>query len=165
MSQNLLAEIFSLSEKLVANARAQNITLATAESCTGGLIGAAITATSGSSSVFHGGIIAYHNDVKINQLSVDPLSLDTHGAVSETVAIQMAKGCRERLNVDLAVSVTGIAGPGGGSAEKPVGTVWVGLATQDGATAKVYNFPDKSRNKVRDYACLAALQTFLKSMT
>ncbi len=164
MSQNLLAEIFALSAHLIKTARAQNVTLATAESCTGGLIGAAITATSGSSSVFHGGIIAYHNDIKIEQLGVDPLSLDTDGAVSEMVAIQMARGCRERLGVDIAISVTGVAGPGGGTADKPVGTVWIGLATQNGATAKLHYFPDMSRNKVRDYTCLAAMETCLEGL-
>jgi len=124
MSKNLLAEIFGLSADLVKTAREKNLTIATAESCTGGLIGAAITATAGSSSVFHGGIIAYHNDVKISQLSVNSKTLESHGAVSEVVAKQMAKGCRERLGVDIAISVTGVAGPGGGSVEKPVGTVW-----------------------------------------
>ena len=165
MSQNLLAEIFALSAQLIKTARAQNVTLATAESCTGGLIGAAITATAGSSSIFHGGIIAYHNDVKINLLGVDPNSLDTDGAVSETIAVQMARGCRERLGVDIAVSVTGVAGPGGGSEDKPVGTVWIGLATQNGTTAKLHNFPDMSRNKVRDYTCLAALKTCIQTLS
>ena len=165
MSKNLLAEIFALSAQLIKTARAQNVTLATAESCTGGLIGAAITATAGSSSIFHGGIIAYHNDVKINQLGVDPNSLDTDGAVSEPIAVQMARGCRERLGVDIAVSVTGVAGPGGGSEDKPVGTVWIGLATQNGTTAKLHNFPDMSRNKVRDYTCLAALKTCIQTLS
>jgi len=165
MSQNLLVDIFALSADLVAAAREKNMTVATAESCTGGLIGAAITATAGSSSVFHGGIIAYHNDVKISQLAVDPKALETHGAVSEIVAAQMAKGCCERLGVDIAVSVTGIAGPGGGSAEKPVGTVWIGLATPDNVSATLYNFPDLSRNKVRDHTCLAALETFINALS
>ena len=165
MSKNLLAEIFALSAQLIKTARAQNVTLATAESCTGGLIGAAITATAGSSSIFHGGIIAYHNDVKINLLGVDPNSLDTDGAVSETIAVQMARGCRERLGVDIAVSVTGVAGPDGGSEDKPVGTVWIGLATQNGTTAKLHNFPDISRNKVRDYTCLAALKTCIQTLS
>ena len=165
MSQNLLADIFALSDRLVKTAKDKNKTLATAESCTGGLIGAAITATSGSSSVFHGGIIAYHNDVKIAQLDVDPVSLDAEGAVSEAIAIQMARGCRERLGVDIAVSVTGVAGPGGGSIDKPVGTVWVGLATQNATSAKLHNFPDMSRNKVRDRTCLIALQTFLEALS
>lgn len=165
MSQNLLADIFTLSDELVTTCRARNITIATAESCTGGLIGAAITATAGSSSVFHGGIIAYHNDIKISQLFVDAIALNDHGAVSETVALQMAKGCRERLDVDMAVSVTGVAGPGGGSPKKPVGTVWIGLATAGAVQAKLYNFPDISRNKVRDYSCLAALQTLINALT
>ena len=164
MTQNLLAKIFSLSKDLVTTATAQNMTLGTAESCTGGLIGAAITATNGSSAVFRGGIIAYHNDVKINELSVDPKVLEENGAVSEAVAIQMAEGCQQHLNVDFAVSVTGIAGPGGGTREKPVGTVWIGLATPSGASAKLYHFPDMSRNKVRDHSCLAALQTFIDAL-
>lgn len=164
MTKNLLSEIFGLSEELVASARDKNMTLATAESCTGGLIGAAITATAGSSTVFQGGIIAYHNDIKISQLGVEPTSLNTHGAVSETVALQMAKGCRDQLGVDIAVSVTGIAGPGGGSTDKPVGTVWIGIATEGLVTAKLYNFSDMSRNKVRDHTCLEALRTFLKAL-
>ena len=164
MTKNLLSEIFGLSAELVASARSKNKTLATAESCTGGLIGAAITATAGSSSVFHGGIIAYHNDIKISQLGVDPTTLHTQGAVSENVAMQMAKGCRDRLGVDIAVSVTGIAGPGGGSKDKPVGTVWVGVATENSVTAQLYNFSDMSRNKVRDYTCLEAIQTLLKAL-
>jgi len=164
MSQNLLAEIVTLSDRLIKTARAQNLKLATAESCTGGLIGAAITSTPGSSSVFLGGVIAYHNDIKIGQLGVDPRSLKENGAVSESVAIQMARGCQERLDVDIALSVTGIAGPSGGSAEKPVGTVWIGLATQRGASAKLHSFENMSRNKVRDYSCVVALKTFIDAI-
>lgn len=164
MNRNLLAEIFALSAEVIAAALDRNITIATAESCTGGLIGAAITASPGSSSVFHGGIIAYHNSVKINQLAVEQGQLDAYGAVSEVVAKQMAKGALERLNVDLAVSVTGIAGPGGGSIEKPVGTVWIGLATVENVSAQLYNFPNLSRNNVRDETCLAALETLRKAI-
>ena len=164
MSRNLLTEIFLLSEEVISAGLEKGITVATAESCTGGLIGAAITATPGSSAVFHGGIISYHNSVKITQLAVEQSALDDHGAVSEIVAMQMAQGCRERLNVDIAVSVTGVAGPGGGSVEKPVGTVWMGLATGDDVSAKLHNFPNLSRNKVRDHTCLAALETLLKCM-
>ena len=164
MSRNLLSEIFLLSKDVITAGLKTGATVATAESCTGGLIGAAITATPGSSTVFHGGIIAYHNSVKINQLAVEKTAIDGHGAVSEIVAKQMAQGCRERLNVDIAVSVTGVAGPGGGSAEKPVGTVWIGLAHGDEVTAKLHNFPNQTRNKVRDYTCLAALETLLKAL-
>lgn len=164
MSNNLLAEIFSLSADVVTAGRDKGVTIATAESCTGGLIGAAITATPGSSSVFFGGIIAYHNAVKVSQLAVTQTALNEHGAVSKTVAKQMAKGARDRLGVDIAVSVTGVAGPGGGSAEKPVGTVWIGLATADKVSAELYHFPNMSRNKVRDYTCLAALRIFRSSL-
>jgi len=164
MSGNLLAEIFSKSAELVKAGRDKEMTLATAESCTGGLIGAAITATPGSSDVFYGGIISYHNSVKVSQLSVNQDVLDEHGAVSEIVAQQMAVGARQRLNVDLAVSVTGVAGPGGGSALKPVGTVWIGLATAEGVSAKLHNFPNLSRNRIRDETCLAALDTFLNAL-
>jgi len=164
MSRNLLSDIFSLSEDVIAAGLKTGTTLATAESCTGGLIGAAITATPGSSAVFHGGIIAYHNAVKTSQLGVEQTALDEYGAVSNIVAMQMAQGCRERLNVDIAVSVTGVAGPGGGSVEKPVGTVWIGLAHGDEVSAKLHNFPDLTRNKIRDHTCLAALETLLKAM-
>jgi len=165
MSKDFLREIFSLSSKLVETSRSRGVSIATAESCTGGLIGAAITATPGSSSVFHGGIIAYHNDVKINQLAVSLETIKTYGGVSRTVAEEMAKGCRDRLGVDFAVSVTGIAGPGGGSDEKPVGTVWIGLASEKGVSSELHNFPDLSRNKVRDYTCLAAIQTLLDAIS
>jgi len=121
MSKNLLIEIFSLSAKLVETCCAREMTIATAESCTGGLIGAAITATPGCSAIFKGGIIAYHNDLKISQLSVNRDTIIAHGGVSAAVAEEMAKGCRETLDVDFAISVTGIAGPGGGTPEKPVG--------------------------------------------
>jgi len=164
MSKNLLSEIFSLSAQLVEQSRAKGKTIATAESCTGGLIGAAITSAPGSSSIYNGGIIAYHNEVKSNQLDVSPALIETHGSVSQAVAEQMAKSCREKLNVDIAVSVTGIAGPGGGSEYKPVGTVWIGLATEKGVSAELHNFPDMSRNKVRDHTCLAALRILLKTL-
>lgn len=164
MSQNLLGEIFALSAELVEKAKAQGITLATAESCTGGLIGAAITSAPGSSSAFLGGIIAYHNNVKISHLGVAPETLRNHGAVSQSVAEQMARGCRSQLGVDVAVSVTGVAGPGGGSAEKPVGTVWIGVASAKGVQAKKHFFSDMSRNKVRDHTCLAALKALLERL-
>ena len=154
-----------MSAQLVETCRDKGMTLATAESCTGGLIGAAITATPGCSAVFHGGVIAYHNDMKISQLSVNPKTIQSHGGVSQAVAEEMAKGARDNLSVDLAISVTGIAGPDGGSAEKPVGTVWIGLATPDGVTSKLHEFPNLSRNKVRDQTCLAAIQTVLDALS
>ena len=122
----------SPAERLVAELKARGLTCATAESCTGGSVGGAITAVPGSSAVFLGGVISYANEVKRDVLSVPQEILDTHGAVSPECAERMATGARNLLKTDLAVSLTGIAGPDGGSAEKPVGLVWFGLATKDG---------------------------------
>ena len=108
-----------------------HLTLATAESCTGGLIGHRLTNVPGSSEYFLGGIIAYANEIKERVLGVSHLTLDAHGAVSAETALEMARGARQVLGVDLAVSVTGIAGPGGGTAEKPIGLVYVALAAPD----------------------------------
>jgi PncC family amidohydrolase len=108
-----------------------HLTLATAESCTGGLIGHRLTNVPGSSEYFLGGIIAYANEIKERVLGVSPQTLDAHGAVSAETAIEMARGARRVLGVDLAVSVTGIAGPGGGTAEKPIGLVYAALAAPD----------------------------------
>ena len=117
-------------EKLVKVLAKKKMTCATAESCTGGGVGYAITAVSGSSAVFWGGVISYDNSVKHGVLGVPEEVLVTKGAVSSECAAAMAEGARQRLKTDLAVSVTGIAGPGGGSAEKPVGLVWFGLASK-----------------------------------
>lgn len=119
-------------EKLVAILKAAGLTCATAESCTGGGIGSAITSVAGSSEVFEGGVISYSNSVKVRVLGVREETLRDFGAVSSEVAGQMAQGARQVTGADLAVAVTGVAGPGGGSAEKPVGTVWFGLATAVG---------------------------------
>lgn len=105
----------------------QNLTIATAESCTGGLIANKITDISGSSAYMLGGIVSYHNSVKVNQLNVKQHDLDSVGAVSKEVALQMAKGVANSLGSDIAVSTTGVAGPTGGTKEKPVGTVWIGV--------------------------------------
>lgn len=135
--------------------RARGSTVAVAESCTGGMIGARITAIPGSSDVFLGGAIAYHNRPKVD-LGVPQRILETHGAVSEQTVKAMALGCRERLGADRVVAVTGIAGPGGGSEEKPVGTVWFGFAGADGVEAERYVFPG-SRQEVRARASQFAL--------
>jgi PncC family amidohydrolase len=110
---------------------AQHLTLATAESCTGGLIGQRLTNVPGSSVYFPGGIIAYSNEVKEKLLHVSHITLETHGAVSSETACEMARGARRALGADLAVSVTGIAGPDGGTPEKPVGLVYIALAAED----------------------------------
>ena len=162
MTHPTLIDIFDEAQKLITLASEKNITIATAESCTGGLIGAAITSIPGSSKPFKGGIIAYDNAVKTKLLGVSPSVLGKYGAVSQKTAERMAVGAVERLNVDMAVSVTGVAGPSGGSIEKPVGTVWVGLAVKrDGqveVTAKMFEFGDIGRNMVRDVTCYEALK-------
>ena len=103
----------------------ENLTLATAESCTAGNVAAAITAVAGTSHFFTGGIIAYSNEVKENLLGVSHETLETYGAVSEETVIEMVKGAMKALKTDCAVATSGIAGPGGGTPEKPVGTVWI----------------------------------------
>jgi nicotinamide-nucleotide amidase len=123
-----------LSELLVRALIERGLTVATAESCTGGGIGEAITEISGSSACFAGGVIAYSNRVKIDALGVLPEILEAHGAVSEPVSRAMAEGIRARFGTDIGVSTTGIAGPGGGTPDKPVGTVDVSVATADGTS-------------------------------
>ena len=115
--------------------RAKGLTIAAAESCTGGAVANRISDISGSSSYFFGGIVAYSNNVKMHALGVDAAALDDDGAVSQTVALQMARGVRERLGADIGVSTTGIAGPTGGTPEKPVGTVWIAYTGPDGEQA------------------------------
>ena len=136
-------------------------TLVTAESCTGGGIGAALTAVPGSSAVFKGGIISYTNDVKINQLGVDPTLLDRVGAVSFEVAEAMATGARKALNADVAVSVTGLAGPDGDDFGNPVGTVFVGYADEKSSVVREYHFSG-DRNDVRNQAIAAALNLVIE---
>lgn len=108
--------------------RKKKKTLSTAESCTGGSVAARITSVSGSSEYFKGGIVAYSNEVKINLLHVSVDTLEKHGAVSEETVIEMVKGVMNALKTDCAISTSGIAGPGGGTKEKPVGTVWIAVA-------------------------------------
>ena len=143
-------------ENLVALLKAKGMTCATAESCTGGGVGSAITAVPGSSAVFAGGVISYSNDVKRDVLGVSDHNLQTVGAVSSEVAAQMAEGARKLLKTDLAVSLTGIAGPDGGSDEKPVGLVWFGLSTKDGVRTEKAIFRG-DRAQVRAQAITHAL--------
>ncbi len=132
-------------------------TLAVAESCTGGQLGMLITSVSGSSAYFLGGIIAYDNEVKINQLSVEAELIEKHGAVSEECAKAMASGCRKLLGSDYALAITGIAGPTGGTEEKPVGTTFVGLSSVHTTYARKFNF-GVYRESNRARAVYAALE-------
>ncbi|MBE6943236.1 MAG: CinA family protein [Ruminococcaceae bacterium] len=135
-------------------------TLATAESCTGGMIGQMLTAVPGSSNVYKGGIISYTNEIKHKLLGVDKTLLDREGAVSAPVAKAMAEGARQALNADIAVSVTGLAGPGGNDYGNPVGTVYIGYADDRGAEAVSFLFSG-DRDAVRAQAAEAALELIL----
>ena len=147
-------------ERLVQVLTEKKMTCATAESCTGGGVGHAITAVAGSSAVFWGGVISYDNSVKRGVLGVPEEVLATQGAVSSECAAAMADGARRLVKTDLAVSVTGIAGPGGGSAAKPVGLVWFGLASAKGVTTEKRIFPG-DRTAVRMAAVEHALRLLL----
>jgi len=134
-------------------------TLAVAESCTGGWLGEMITAMPGSSSYFLGGMISYSNAAKINLLDVSPSDLEQYGAVSEQVAIQMSIGAKVKLKSDWGISITGIAGPDGGSAEKPVGLVYIGIADPDGDSIAIrHTFsPHRDRDWIRRVSACSAL--------
>jgi nicotinamide-nucleotide amidase len=138
----------TLVEKVTRRLIEHGVTIATAESCTGGMIGELLTRVPGSSRAFAGGAIAYANDEKVRQLGVTQATLDEHGAVSEAVVREMAAGARARFRVDYAVAVSGIAGPDGGTPEKPVGTVWVALDSAAGTTTKKLSWPG-ARDQVR----------------
>lgn len=156
--------IYKLAEQIIIRANEKGLTIATAESCTGGWIGKALTDIPGSSSVFMGSLVAYSNTVKENLLGVPQQLLITHGAVSEKVALEMAKNCVQSFAVDIAISVTGIAGPGGGSQEKPVGLVHIGLATDQKVETHKFEFDNFGRNSVRQDALTAALKIILESV-
>ena len=121
-------DLYALATRLVSACDAANLTLVTAESCTGGLIAGAITEVPGSSAVLDRGFVTYSNRAKIDMLAVEPGAIDEHGAVSHEVAVQMALGAIRASHADLAVAVTGVAGPGGGTPAKPVGLVHMALA-------------------------------------
>lgn len=158
-----IMDSFELASCVIARADKKGVHLSTAESCTGGLISGALTSVAGSSSVVEGGIVSYSNDVKNKVLGVSASDLRTFGAVSEPVALQMADGSRRVLGTDIAVSVTGIAGPGGGSKEKPVGTVWFGVSSARGARAECCRF-DGDRGLVREQTVNHALQMLLDEL-
>lgn len=145
-----------LAEVVLAAARAKQVMIATAESCTGGLVGGRLTAIPGSSDVVLGGVIAYANGIKTGALDVPATLIDTHGAVSEEVARAMAEGAAKRLGAELTVAVTGIAGPGGGSEAKPVGLTWFATHYQ-GETQSVKALLFGERDEIRARAAQLAL--------
>ena len=133
-------------------------TLATAESCTGGSIAAAITGVAGCSAVFKGSVVAYSNEVKVAVLGVGEDTLAVYGAVSEEVVKQMAQGAQRVLNVHCAVATSGIAGPGGGPPEKPVGTVWVAVAVGSELFTRLLQIDDKGREANIEHTVFSALK-------
>ncbi|MDD5924588.1 MAG: competence/damage-inducible protein A [Clostridia bacterium] len=142
----------------------KNMKIATAESCTGGLLSKCITDVSGASQVFECGVCSYSNRIKEKILGVDPHTLQKHGAVSEQTAREMAQGVLELSDADIAVSITGLAGPGGGTAEKPVGLVFIGVATRKKTIVKQCNFNtlnNKSRESIRRHSQLEAMKLLL----
>lgn len=150
-----------LSKKISEIFWKEGLTLATAESCTAGNIAAFITAIPGSSRFYKGGIIAYSDEIKINLLNINPDTLATHGAVSEETVIEMVKGAMKSMNSDCAVATSGIAGPTGGTPDKPVGTVWIAASMKDQIiTTKITG--DEGRNKNIANATQNALQLLQK---
>ncbi len=151
-------EILDLAEAVLAACRAAGLKVATAESCTGGMIAAALTAIAGASDVVDRGFVTYSNAAKTEMLGVPPDLIAAAGAVSEAVARAMAEGALARSAANLAVAVTGIAGPDGGSAEKPVGLVWLGLARRGGRTVTLRHVFPGDRAAVRRASVERALR-------
>ena len=151
-------------ESVVGNLlREKKLTVSTAESCTGGSIAQLLTSISGASHYFLGGIVAYSNDVKQQELGVNHKTLEAFGAVSEAVVIEMAEGARQKFKTDFAISVSGIAGPDGGTADKPVGTVWIALTGPRGTQAKMYQFGDNRKRNI-ERSALTALNMLRKQI-
>jgi PncC family amidohydrolase len=155
--------LLALAERLQSLCLGRRLTVATAESCTGGLVAVAMTAVPGSSGYVLGGVVSYSNAAKTSLLGVAEAALRAHGAVSAQVARAMAEGCRDRFASDLAVSVTGIAGPDGGSAAKPVGLTYIGLAGPGGLLDVRRLVFDGDREANRDAAAEAALAWLIEA--
>ena len=143
-------------EKVVGELlRKKKKTIAIAESCTGGYLGHLITRVAGSSTYFKGGIIAYANEIKIKKLGVGIKTLQEKGAVSNKVAEQMASGIRKKMNTDFGIGTTGIAGPTGGSKKKPIGTVWIAIASKNKVISEKFNFGNNRERNIQKTAITA----------
>ncbi|MCQ2282425.1 MAG: competence/damage-inducible protein A [Bacteroidales bacterium] len=152
----------TLPELVASTFKQQHITLATAESCTGGQLAQQLTAMAGASEYYRGGVVSYCNEVKECALGVNPQTLETYDAVSEQTVTEMVLGVRSRLNADYAVATTGVAGPGGGTPERPVGTVWIGIAGPNGqVVTRLLHFGDR-RQQTIDRTCFAVWSELLK---
>lgn len=153
---------YQLAEKLYNVLKEKKLTVATAESCTGGLIGGALTAVPGMSECYSFGVVTYANEAKEKLLGVNHATLETVGAVSYETACEMAEGALRLSGADLAVAVTGIAGPGGGTSEKPVGLVYIGVACKGRETTACKNIFEGSREQVRNQTVCKALELLLE---
>jgi nicotinamide-nucleotide amidase len=151
-----------LASVVIGRCRDLGLKLAVAESCTGGLLGERITNIPGSSDIFVGGVIAYDNAVKLSLLDVSPKTLELTGAVSEEVALEMAAGVKQRLKADIGISVTGIAGPGGGTIEKPVGLVWIAVDAGEAKARRFHLIGDRA--EIRQRAAQAALEMVRRAL-
>lgn len=150
--------------RLAGRAMAHGLKVATAESCTGGLLAKVITDLPEASAYYRGGLVAYSNDIKIRHLGVDPMALEQHGAVSRIVALQMAFGACRHFAADVAMAVTGVAGPAGGTAAKPVGTVWLAVALSTGTGVACLEHFGGDRAVVRASSVAAVLDMALEAM-
>ena len=151
------AEITVLAETVLAACRDRGLSVATVESCTGGLVSGALTAIAGSSDVVNGGLVTYSNGAKTALAGVPAALIEAHGAVSEEVARAMAAGGRTRLSADLAVAITGVAGPGGGTDRKPVGLVHFACAGPTGTAHREMRFGPLPRDQIRRLSVIVAL--------
>ncbi len=164
MDEHNSSDLTPPEQSLGAALRARGWTLVTAESCTGGLIGHMITQIPGSSDYYLGGVVSYSDELKRQLLEVPAATLDGSGAVSEPTARAMLRGVRRLMSADTAIAVTGIAGPGGGSAEKPVGLTWLGVATPGGERVERFQF-EGDRATIKLQAAQTALQLLLEQLT
>lgn len=148
----------TLAKLIIEKAKKQNISIGLAESCTGGLISSSLTDIPGSSKCFTGSIVSYSNQIKKKILNINEKTLEQYGAVSAQMAEEMALGAKKILEVDISIATTGIAGPQGGSKEKPVGTIAIGWALKEQSGSKIFHFKTNNRKELKYQFCNQALQ-------
>jgi len=163
INDDFFADSRGLINKIAVHLSKNSLTISTTESCTAGLLGFHLTSLPGISAYFQGGYLVYSNNLKTRLLNVPDEMLEQYGAVSAEVAGQLAKGCRANLSSDFSISLTGIAGPGGGSAEKPVGTVWCGIEGPNVSIANLFSI-EGDRHQIRTEATRLALELFSKKL-
>ena len=157
-------KIDKLAQKVVKECDKQKRILAIAESCTGGMLSSYITSISGSSNIFDRGFITYSNNAKIDLINVKKKTIEKFGAVSKETAIEMVEGTIKNSHSSLAISITGVAGPGGGTSVNPVGTVYIAIMIDDKSDIKKFNFPNKGREFIRKASVYEALQLLLNKL-